>query len=201
MILLISGPSGAGKSTVYHELMRREPRLAFSVSVTTRPPRRGEQDGVDYHFVDDAEFDRLLAAGAFLEWAHVHDRRYGTRRADLERMEREGTIPLLDVDVQGGVQVLDRCGPEVASVFLWPPSWDVLETRLRGRGTDDDEVIARRLANARWEVDYADRYAYWVVNDEVDRAVAALQEILAGRGDAHRREAVRRPLAGGQGEP
>jgi guanylate kinase len=194
MILLISGPSGAGKSTVYHELMRREPRLAFSVSATTRPPRQGEQDGVDYHFVTEAEFDQLLAADAFLEWAHVHDRRYGTRKADLERMEREGKIPLLDVDVQGGVQVLERCGHEVVSVFVWPPTWASLETRLRGRGTDDDQVITRRLANARWEVDYADRYTYWVVNDEVDHAVAALQEILAGRGEAHRRQVVPRPL-------
>ncbi len=194
MILLISGPSGAGKSTVYHELMRREPRLAFSVSATTRPPRQGERDGVDYHFVDDAEFDQLLAEDAFLEWAHVHDRRYGTRKADLERMEREGKIPLLDVDVQGGVQVLDRCGEEVVSVFIWPPSWESLEVRLRGRGTDDDAVIVRRLANARWEVDYADRYTYWVVNDTVDQAVAALQEILAGRGEAHRRQVVQRPL-------
>lgn len=196
MILLISGPSGAGKSTVYQELMRREPRLAFSVSATTRPPRPGEQDGVDYHFVSDDEFDALLAADAFLEWAHVHGYRYGTRRDDLERMQAAGQIPLLDIDVQGGAQVLDRCGDGVVSVFLWPPSWEALEARLRGRGTDTDEVIACRLANARWEVDAADRYTYWVVNEAVDRAVGALQEILAGRGQAHRREQVARPLAG-----
>jgi len=196
MILLISGPSGAGKSTVYRELMRREPRLAFSVSATTRPPRPGEQDGVDYHFVSDAEFDALLAAGAFLEWAHVHGCRYGTRRDDLARMEAAGQIPLLDIDVQGGAQVLDRCGDAVVSVFLWPPSWESLEARLRGRGTDSGEVIARRLANARREVDAAHRYAYWVVNDTVEAAVTALQEILAGQGGAHRREAVPRPLPG-----
>lgn len=194
MILLISGPSGAGKSTVYHELMRREPRLAFSVSATTRPPREGEVDGVDYHFVTDEEFDQLLVGDAFLEWAHVHDRRYGTRKADLERMEREGQIPLLDIDVQGGVQVLDKCGDQVVSVFVWPPSWEVLEERLRGRGTDGDEVIATRLKNARWEVDYADRYTFWVVNDQVERAVEALQAILEGEGDFHRRESVEHPL-------
>lgn len=195
MILLISGPSGAGKSTVYRELMRREPRLAFSVSATTRPPRPGEQNAVDYHFVSDIEFDALLDADAFLEWAHVHGHRYGTRRDDLERMQAAGQIPLLDIDVQGGAQVLDHCGDDVVSVFLWPPSWSALEERLRGRGTDADEVIARRLANARWEVAAADRYTYWVVNDTVDGAVAAIQEILAGRADAHRRQVVRCPLA------
>lgn len=186
MILLISGPSGAGKSTLYHELMRREPSLAFSVSATTRRPREGEVDGVDYHFVSDDEFDRLVADGEFLEWARVHDRRYGTRRADLTRMEVAGQTPLLDLDVQGGVQILDHCGPEVVSVFVWPPSWPILETRLRGRATDDDEMIATRLANARWEVDFADRYTYWVVNDEVEAAVDRLQAIL--RAEACRRE-------------
>jgi len=195
MILLISGPSGAGKSTVYQELMRREPRLAFSVSATTRPPREGEQNGVDYHFVTDEEFDQLLADDAFLEWAHVHERRYGTRKADLERMESEGLIPLLDIDVQGGVQVLDHGGDEVVSVFIWPPSWEALETRLRGRATDADAVISTRLKNARWEVDYAERYTYWVVNDEVDGAVSALQEVLAGAGEAHERHRMERPLA------
>lgn len=178
MILLISGPSGAGKSTVYRELMQREERLAFSVSTTTRPPRAGERDGVDYHFVDDAGFDALLSRGAFLEWAHVHDRRYGTRRDHVAALEAAGRVPLLDIDVQGAVQVIDRLGREVVSVFLFPPTWEVLEARLRGRGTDSDQVIATRLANARWEVSFADRYTYWVINDAVDDAVARLQAIL-----------------------
>ena len=179
MILLISGPSGAGKSTVYRELMRREPQLAFSVSTTTRPPRAGETDGVDYHFVDEAAFEALVAADAFLEWAGVHERRYGTRRDHVAALEAAGKIPLLDIDVQGAVQVLDRLGDEVVSIFLFPPSWEVLEARLRGRGTDQDAVIATRLKNARWEVGYADRYAYWVVNDTVEAAVGRLQAILA----------------------
>jgi len=187
MILLISGPSGAGKSTVYHELLRREPRLQFSVSTTTRPPRPGERDGVDYHFVDSATFDQLVADDAFLEWADVHDHRYGTRRADVAAMEQAGRIPLLDIDVQGGVQVLDRLGEQIVSVFLLPPSWEALERRLRGRGTDSDEVVATRLRNARWEVDYADRYTYWVVNDDVDAAVGRLQAILAAEGCRARR--------------
>ena len=178
MILLISGPSGAGKSTVYHELMRREPQLGFSVSTTTRPPRAGEQDGVDYHFVDMARFTDLLAEDAFLEWAEVHGQRYGTRREHVAAMEAAGRIPLLDIDVQGGVQVLDSCGAEIVSVFLFPPSWEALEARLRGRGTDSAEAVATRLKNARWEVGFAERYDYWVVNDEVDSAVLRLQAIL-----------------------
>ena len=195
MILLISGPSGAGKSTVYHELMQREPRLAFSVSATTRRPRLGERDGVDYHFLSQDEFDAQVAADAFLEWARVHDHCYGTRRADIERMEVAGQIPLLDIDVQGGAQVMARLGDRLVSVFLWPPSWAELERRLRDRATDHPEVIARRLANARSEVAAADRYRYWVVNDAVEAAVQALQEILAGRGEPWRRQNQDPPLA------
>ncbi|MDD5719539.1 MAG: guanylate kinase [Candidatus Krumholzibacteria bacterium] len=191
MILLISGPSGAGKSTVYQELMRREPRLRFSVSTTTRPPRAGETEGVDYHFVDEPAFDRLVAADAFLEWAHVHDRRYGTRRDHVRQLEAAGHIPLLDIDVQGGQQVLAQLGGDVVSVFVWPPSWQALEERLRGRGTDTDEVIATRLQNARWEVGFADRYTYWVINDDVAAAVARLQAILLA--EACRRERLPGP--------
>ena len=186
MILLISGPSGAGKSTVYHELMRRDPRLGFSVSPTTLAPRTGETDGVDYHFVDDAEFDRPLAAGALLEWAHVHDRRYGTRRDHVAAMEAAGKIPLLDIDVQGGAQVLDRLGAEVVSVFVWPPSWAALEARLRGRGTDSDEAIAPRPKNATWEIGYAARYACWGVCGDVEAAGRRLGAILSA--EACRRE-------------
>jgi guanylate kinase len=191
MILLISGPSGAGKSTVYHELMRREPRLGFSVSTTTRPPREGEHDGVDYHFVDDATFARLQNSGQFLEWAEVHGKKYGTRREHVEAMEAAGRIPLLDIDVQGGVQVLERCGTSIVSVFLWPPSWEELESRLRGRRTDADEVVATRLKNARWEVGFAHHYTYWVVNDEVEAAVVRLQAILVA--EECRRERLDRP--------
>ena len=193
MILLISGPSGAGKSTVYQELMRREPRLGFSVSTTTRPPRTGEEDGVHYHFVDQAAFAQQVDEGAFLEWAEVHEQRYGTRRADVEAMEAEGRIPLLDIDVQGGVQILEKMGDQVVSVFLFPPSWEDLESRLRGRQTDTDEVIATRLKNARWEVDFARHYTYWVVNDEVDQAVARLEAILAAE-DCRRERLGKSPL-------
>ena len=114
-----------------------------------------------------------------MEWATVHGRRYGTRWEHVRAMEAAGQIPLLDIDVQGGVQVLERFGADVVSVFLYPPSWDELERRLRGRGTEHDHVIATRLKNARWEVGFASRYTYWVVNDDVDACVARLRAILA----------------------
>lgn len=188
MILLITGPSGAGKGTVIKGLLAREPRLAFSVSSTTRPRREGEVDGRDYDFVDDAAFDRLVAEGAFVEWAHVHLHRYGTRRSRLAEMEAAGKIPVLDIDVQGGLNVLGQFGAELVSVFLFPPSWEELERRLRARGTEDEEAVATRLRNARIEVGAAGRYRYWVVNDDWrsagDRLLAILTaEACVARGD------------------
>ncbi len=179
MLILISGPSGAGKSTLVKALMAADPRLAFSVSTTTRPIRAGETDGVQYHFVDDAEFDRLVAADAFVEWAHVHDRRYGTRKDHVRDMVDAGRLPLFDLDVQGGKNLIDLYGDELVSLFVFPPSWDELERRLRGRKTDDDTVIATRLRNARWEVGYARHYGYWIVNDDLDAALARMRAVLA----------------------
>ena len=178
MLVLISGPSGAGKSTLVHALLNEVPELNFSVSTTTRPIRDGETDGKDYHFVDDAEFDRLTSEDAFVEWAHVHDRRYGTRREHIAAMIGEGKIPLLDLDVQGGKNVIELYGAELVSIFIFPPSWKELERRLRGRETDNDDVIRTRLDNARWEVEYAEHYGYWVVNDDKSVALDCLQKIL-----------------------
>ncbi len=178
MIVLITGPSGAGKSTFVHKLMADDDRLAFSISTTTRPIREGEVDGRDYDFVDDETFDQLVEEDAFVEWAHVHDNRYGTRRSRLDEMVAAGKIPILDIDVQGGVKVIDMHGPELVSVFLFPPSWDELELRLRSRATDTDEVIATRLKNARLEVGFAGRYTYWLVNDDLDQAVRRMAAII-----------------------
>ena len=189
MLVLISGPSGAGKSTFLGRMLAADDRLAFSVSTTTRAPRGGEVDGREYHFVDDAEFDRLVAADAFVEWARVHDRRYGTRRDHLQQMLDAGKIPLLDLDVQGGVRVLQVFPDDVVSVFLYPPSWEVLQERLQGRRTDADEVIATRLENARWEVGFAEQYEYFVINDDLDQAVARMRAIITAESCRRRRQA------------
>lgn len=178
MILLITGPSGTGKGTVIDDLLAREPRLAFSVSTTTRPIRGGEVDGREYDFVDDAGFDRLVAEDAFVEWAPVHLHRYGTRRSRLAEMEAAGRIPVLDIDVQGGLNVIGRFGDELVSVFLFPPSWEELERRLRHRGTESEEAVATRLRNARGEVKLAGRYRYWVVNEDWRLAAGRVAAIL-----------------------
>ena len=129
--------------------------------------------------VDEARFDQLLADNAFIEWAQVHNNRYGTRRDLVEAMVAEGKIPLLDIDVQGGLQVIDQFGKSLLSVFLFPPSFEELERRLRTRATDSEEVIARRLSNARQEVGLADRYTYWIVNDDLETAVRKMRAIIS----------------------
>jgi len=178
VIILITGPSGTGKSSFIKDLMAQDARLAFSVSTTTRAMRTGETDGVDYDFVDDAEFDRLLAADGFVEWAHVHGRRYGTTRHRLDELTAAGRIPVLDIDVQGGVNVIGLYRGDLVSVFLFPPSWEELERRLRSRGTDSDEAIAGRLETARHEVTFAGRYRYWIVNDDLAEAVARMRAVI-----------------------
>lgn len=191
MIILITGPSGAGKSSFIGKLMEGDPRLEFSVSTTTRPMREGEKQGVQYDFVGRARFDQLIKEDAFVEWAHVHNNLYGTRRSYLDDMAAEGKIPVLDIDVQGGVNVLGQYGPELVSVFLFPPSWEELERRLTSRGTDSNEVIATRLKNARHEVGFADRYTYWVVNDDLNAAVQKMQAIIVA--EECRRESFDHP--------
>ncbi len=191
MIVLITGPSGAGKSSFISGLMKGNPRLAFSVSTTTRPMRQGETPGVDYDFVDESVFSELVAEGAFVEWARVHDNCYGTRRSRLEEMTDAGQIPVLDIDVQGGVKVIDLYRQRLVSVFLFPPSWQDLEQRLRARGTDSEEVIATRLKNARHEVGFAPRYRYWIVNDDLEAAVNRMKAVITA--EECRRESFRRP--------
>ena len=181
MIILITGPSGAGKSSFIDELMAGDDRLAFSVSTTTRPMRSGEAQGVDYDFVSDSVFDQLVSEDAFVEWAHVHDNRYGTRRSYLDRMIAAGKIPVLDIDVQGGVNVLGQFGTELVSVFIFPPSWEELERRLTSRGTDSPQIIATRLANARQEVGFAQYYTYWIVNDDFQEAVGRMRAIITAQ--------------------
>jgi guanylate kinase len=165
-LTVLSGPSGVGKSTVVAELSRTCPQIWISVSVTTRPPRPGEEDGREYHFVDDDEFDLLVASEALLEWARFAGNRYGTPREPLNAKLEAGVACLLEIDLAGARQV-KRAEPDTRLVFLAPPSWDELVRRLSGRGTEPAEVLERRLAVAREELAAADEFEVTLVNTSV----------------------------------
>jgi len=167
-LLVISGPSGVGKTTVCERLLAR-PEFERVRTATTRPPRGDERDGVDYDFLDDATFDRWIEEDRFLEWAQVYDNRYGSPRAAAERILETGRFPLLNIDVQGAAS-LRAAGLDCLRVFLLPPSVEELERRLRGRGTDDAETVARRLEVAREELARRDEFDLQVVNDDAGRA-------------------------------
>jgi guanylate kinase len=178
--LVLSAPSGAGKTTLASLLRRRNADVAFSVSATTRAPRRGERDGVAYHFVTQDEFMRMVEAGELLEWAAVHGNLYGTPLANVHEAQRRGQHLLLDIDVQGARQIRARL-PEAVQVFVLPPSGRVLAQRLRGRGTEAPGALARRLRNAAGEVRAAAEFDYVVVNDHLDLAVGELERVLRGQ--------------------
>ncbi|MBM4258605.1 MAG: guanylate kinase [Deltaproteobacteria bacterium] len=178
ILFFLSAPSGAGKTTLSEQLLQRIPNLSPSISYTTRQPRAGEVDGREYHFVSEAEFMRLRQRQAFAEWARVHDFFYGTARAPLEEALVHGSDLLLDIDVQGVQQLKPQFPGATVAIFLLPPSWDELERRLRNRGTDSAEVIARRLARAHTEAQELSMYDYWVVNDQIERAIATVHAIV-----------------------
>lgn len=182
-VVILSGPSGVGKDTLIEAWQALDPRVERVVTVTTRPPRPGERDGVDYRFVSHERFEEMARTGAFLEHKEVHGQRYGTPAAEVERLVREGKIAILKIDVQGALEVMDKL-PEATSVFVLPPDWEELERRIRSRGLDSPEAIERRLENARGEVALAERYAHRIVNDDVARAVEALRALVAATGPA-----------------
>lgn len=178
--LVLSAPSGAGKTTLARMLRERNPgRIEFSVSATTRPPRPREKDGVDYHFVSRDEFLRMRDAGELIEWAPVHGNFYGTPRANVRRAQERGRHLLLDIDVQGARQIREKV-PDAVSVFVLPPNGRVLVERLRRRGTEDPAVLERRLRNAEDEIRAAPEFEHVIVNDVLNEAVRALEEILRG---------------------
>jgi guanylate kinase len=176
-VFVITGPSGVGKGTLIRSLRERMPELELSVSATTRKPRPGEEDGVDYHFLDDADFQRRVDAGEFVEHATYSGRRYGTLRSELERPVADGHPVVLEIEVQGARQVR-REMPEAVQVFIAPPSREALRARLVGRGTDDPEQVDARLRTAQAELDAQGEFGHVVVNDRLEDAVDELTGIV-----------------------
>jgi guanylate kinase len=178
-VFVITGPSGVGKGTLIRGLMERLPELELSVSATTRAPRPGELDGVDYHFLTREEFDARVAAGDFVEHADYAGRRYGTLRSELDGRVRAGAPVVLEIEVQGARQVRAAM-PEAVQVFIAPPSLSALRNRLVGRGTDDHEEVERRLRVAERELGAQPEFTHVVVNDRLDDALAQLAQIVRG---------------------
>ncbi len=169
-LFVLSGPSGAGKGTVLSEVRRVRPELGLTVSATTRKPREGEVADVSYHYMSEERFSELVEAGAFLEWACVHGHRYGTLLSEVDACISSGASVILEIDVQGAFAVREK-RPDAVLVFIEPPSMEELERRLRSRGTEDEESIVLRLANARHEMELAARYDARIVNDDLATAV------------------------------
>lgn len=178
LMFILSSPSGAGKTTIARRLLSEDGEIAMSVSATTRPMRPGEVDGKDYHFVDQAQFDRMVEGGEFYEWAHVFGHSYGTPKAEIRAGLRAGRDYLFDIDWQGSQQLYQKAERDVVRVFILPPSLEELQRRLIGRGTDSAEVIAARMARAQAEISHWDGYDYVVINDDVETCFAKVREIL-----------------------
>jgi guanylate kinase len=179
LMFVLSSPSGAGKTTIARALLAADPLIDMSVSATTRPMRPGEVDGQDYHFVGDDRFAQMIEEDAFLEWAHVFGRRYGTPRAPVEAVLNNGHDVLFDIDWQGTQQLHDKARDDLVRVFILPPSVEELERRLRARGTDSEQVIAGRMARAATEISHYAEYDYVLINHEVGSCLAEVRAILA----------------------
>lgn len=176
-LFVVSGPSGVGKGTLVSLLRDKRPNLGLTVSATTRSPRPGEVDGVAYHFLSDEEFKKRVDAGEFLEWAHVHGHCYGTLKSEVDRLISAGQSVVLEIDVQVGLMVHKQY-PNAILVFIKPPSFEELEQRLRGRGTEDEKTISTRLSNASREMEYANDYTVCIVNDNLETALSKLEEVF-----------------------
>ena len=197
--VVLAATSGTGKTTIARNLVSGSDRYVFSTSATTRPPRPGERDGVDYHFLSEERFEELAAAGAFVEWARVHDRLYGTPLEEIEEAARRGRHVVLDIDVQGARQIR-RMIPDAVLIFVLPPSVDIMMVRLKRRGTEPPEKIARRLVSALEELQAASEFDHVVVNDDLDECLEEIRAIVeegtapeAPEIDAHR---LREEIAG-----
>jgi guanylate kinase len=188
LMFVLSSPSGAGKTTITRMLLAGDPALKLSVSVTTRPPRPGETDGVDYLFASDAEFDRMVEADEFYEWAHVFGHRYGTPKGHIRAGLKEGQDVLFDIDWQGTQQLIQKDKQDVVAVFILPPSIGELRRRLEARAQDSDAIIDARMDRARAEISHWDAYDYVVINDDVDDCFGKVCEILHAERMKRRRQ-------------
>ncbi len=188
LMMVISSPSGAGKTSLSRRLLEQDSLLQMSVSATTRPPREGEVDGTDYYFVGPTEFDRMTRDDLFLEWAHVFDNRYGTPRAAVDDALSAGRDVLFDIDWQGTQQLKDKVREDVVTVFILPPTMARLEDRLRQRGLDTPDVIARRMDKAGGEISHWAEYDYVLINDDFDSCLTQLKTILAAERLKRRRQ-------------
>jgi len=186
--VILSSPSGGGKTTIAHRLLVERGDVGYSVSCTTRPPREGEVQGKDYHFLPEGEFIRGQKNGEFAESAEVHGHRYGTLRAEVERVLASGRHVIMDIDVQGARQFA-KAFPKSVLIFILPPSADILVERLRMRGTEDSDSLIRRFKSAKDELKAIDLYQYVIVNDEIDSAVAAVSSIINAEGLSRSRNA------------
>jgi guanylate kinase len=175
--IFISGPSGVGKSTVIKELLKKNPDVELSVSYTTRPPRTGEKDGIDYFFISQELFEQMITTNAFLEWARVHGHLYGTSLQWITSKEQAGIHILFDIDVQGVIQAKQKASPG-CFIFIIPPSMEELSKRLRGRGTEKLEIVKLRLDNAKKELAHWNMYDYLVVNDSLDKTIEDISTIM-----------------------
>jgi guanylate kinase len=181
-LFIVSGPSGAGKGTLVKEVLGRVPDVWLSVSATTRAPRPGEVEGTHYFFISAEEFDRLVSHEGLLEWAEVHGNRYGTPRASVEEKVEAGSDVILEIDPQGAFQVKRRW-PESVLVFIMPPSWEELQRRLEGRGSETKEQVERRLETARHELELVGKYDHVIINDDASRATDELVAIVTSHPD------------------
>jgi guanylate kinase len=190
LLLVVSSPSGAGKTTLCRRLLAEFSNIAFSISYTTRPRRRTEVDGRDYHFVEPAQFDQMVQTGAFAEWAEVHGNRYGSARSQIEQATKAGRDLLFDIDWQGARDLAAQYPDDTVMVFVLPPSVDALRERLTRRATDAPEVVERRLERATEELQHFSDYRYLVVNDQLERAYDELRTIYLAEHCAQRRRAT-----------
>ncbi len=178
IMLIIASPSGAGKSSISRNLLEQDKNLSLSVSLTTRKMREGEIDGKDYHFISVEKFKQMREAGQVLEWAKVHDNYYATPKAQIEEKIAKGQDVIFDIDYQGTQQLYERCRSDMVSVFILPPSIKELHSRLKKRALDSDEVIARRLKNARIEIEHWAEYDYVLVNEDLEKTTKQVGNIL-----------------------